>query len=179
MSASITPSNREEAARCVEVLDRFVEAKQALFADSLALFACDRLEPINVAGTLVSVQPDLVVNSTFPPQSDVKFGMIFIRPQKTPDVDGPKTSETRDSRREYRREAARYMLTLAQMAVVASGVSKDSFDPRRSFVWDIRLGEAIPFPSDWVSRQKNIEAAGRMIRRLWDTIEPSTSLLRK
>jgi hypothetical protein len=38
-------------------------------------------------------------------------------------------------------------------------------------VWDIRLKEAIPFPSDRVSRIRRIEAACGQIVRLWDTVQ--------
>lgn len=180
-SASLTfkPNQREDAARCVETIDLFIGAKQSLSADAMAFFTPPDFEPLEIGGTKVSLQPDLLVGSTFPPQAGTKVGVVLIRPQKTPDVESAKSEATREARREYRREAGRYMLTMAQMLIASSTTARDQFDVKRSFVWDIRLGEAVPFPSDWVSRQKKIEAAGRQIRRLWETIEPSPSIQRR
>jgi len=176
VSAAFTPSQKEEAKRCAEVIDLFGLAANGFGADGLQLMKAADLAQMKINGLQVSVSPNLLVGRAFPPEKDEKVGMIFIRPQKRPDPDGCKTEAKRLERQEYRREVMRYMLVLGWMALRETGVAESQIDTKKMAGWDLRLGgEAIPFPSDRVSRIKRIEAACGQIARLWETIATKPS----
>jgi hypothetical protein len=54
-----------------------------------------------------------------------------------------------------------------------------SFERDLCFVADLRLGERIEAGSDHAARIRAIQAACGHIARLWDTIVPRPSILRK
>ena len=174
--ATFTPSQRDEAARCVETLDLFREqARNAFGVVGQGFCEFPGLPPIIINGLPVSVYPDLVAGSSFPPKDGGKVGLVFIRVQKHPDPSGCKTDETRDARRTYRREVLSYMLVLGDMMLRANGYGDSVTDRKKSRGWDVRLGEEVGFPTDRVSREKRIEAACGQIVRLWETINPKPS----
>lgn len=167
------PSTRDEALRSAEAIELFQGAPNAFGLGALPLIEAPRFTPMHSHGTLVSVQPDLIVGTAYP-NPNGKVGAAFIRPQKRPDPGDCKTDETKNERTEYRREMARYMLTLLRLQLLASGVPEAGLNPKWLFCLDLRLGERIEFPSDRVSREKRIRAACGQIARLWDTVEPRT-----
>jgi hypothetical protein len=174
-SASFTPGQRDEASRCVEGLDLFFAGRQTFSTDGLALFSPPSFGQLKIKNTVISVQPDLMAGTAYPPTSGEKVGVVFVRPQKSPDPDGFQREETKEAKREYRREIGRYMLVIAALMLKEDGLSLAHFDSKKSSVWDLRLKEAIVFPSDWVSRQKQIVAAASQISRLWATVQPNAS----
>lgn len=173
---AFTPSQREEAARCVETLDLFQSHASNTFGVAGTSFtAPPSFETMLVKGLPVSVFPDLVAGISFPPDEGKKVGLIFIRPQKTPDPNACKTESKREERSLYRREVLAYMLVLGDMMLRANGVADASIDRKKFRGWDLRLGEEVFFPSDRVSRERRIEAACGQIARLWETIAPKPS----
>lgn len=169
---AFTPSQREEAKRCVETVRLFQLASNAFGVNGLPLRDAPSFTPMTIEGAIVSVQPDLIVAHDFPLDADDKLGLIFIRPQKRPDPDNCKKDETRESRKEYRMEVARYLLVLGWMQLRAEGIPDAQINKKLMRVWDIRMGESIGFPSDRVSRERRIKAACGQIARLWETVEP-------
>jgi hypothetical protein len=143
------------------------------------LLPLTKFNSFNLNGTNVSVQLDLLVGGSFPVAVEGKIGAILVRPQKSPDPESFQGEETKERKRQYRREAARFMLVIAAMMLANSGVQRAQLDTKKFAVWDLRLKEAISYPSDAVSRQKQISAAASQISRLWPTVQPSISDLRK
>ncbi|MBM1838134.1 hypothetical protein [Pseudosulfitobacter pseudonitzschiae] len=174
--SSFTPSQRDEAARCVETLDLFRDHSGNTFGVAGGAF-CEppKFELFNVNGLPVSVYPDLIAGSVFPPDDGHKMGLVFLRVQKRPDPSGCKTETTRETRCSYRREVLSYMLVLGDMMLRANGYDDSVVDRKKFRGWDVRLGEEVLFPSDRVSREKRIEAACGQINRLWQTIDPKPS----
>jgi hypothetical protein len=172
-SVAFAPGQRDEAARCVEGLDLFFEGRQTFSADGLALFSPPNFNQLKIRNTVISVQPDLLVGKSYPPTNGERVGIVFVRPQKSPDPNGFQKEATKESKREYRREIGRYMLVIASLMLKENGLDLSQFDSKKSAVWDLRLKEAIAFPSDWVSRQKQVIAAANQISRLWATVLPN------
>lgn len=170
-SKEFKPSQQEDAKRCIEVIGRFMDSINVFGARSAPFLQAPGFELCTINGVLVSIQPDLIVGTAFPPHDKEAVGAVFIRPQKAPDPDACKTDETKSIRQEYRVELAKYMLVLGWMNFKNFGLKDEQIDTKKMSVWDIRLKEAIPFPSDRVSRVRRIEAACGQIVRLWDTVE--------
>lgn len=171
--AGFKPSQREEAARCVESLDLFRNhARNAFGVLGTPLFEAPSFNKLSLNGLPVSVVPDLVVGSPVPVEAGRTIGLIFIRAQKRPDPDGCKTDEKRKERRAVRREILAYMLVLGDMMLRANGIPDASIERKRFRGWDLRLGEEVEFPSDRITRERRIEAACGQIARLWETISP-------
>lgn len=169
--SALTPGMRDEASRCAEALEDFWGNKQAFGADSYLYRSPAFGNSIEISGLQVTVYPNLQTGD-FPPEDGKKTGLIFIRPQKTPNPEDYKSAETRAAKVAYREEVAKFLLVIGRMLAEEAGLQSAQFDTKRSQVWDIRLGRAIGFPTDWVSRQKQVFAAAKQIKNLWDSIEP-------
>lgn len=179
-SMAFTPSQRDEALRCIESVELFRRSAKNVFgADGLPLMAAPRFDSFKVRDVAISVQPDLLVGLGLPPETGERLGVVHIRPQKTPDPDGCKRAETKADREGYRREVARYILVLSHMMLKSQGLQSDQIDIKKMVVWDLRMREAIGFPSDRVSRERRIKAACGQISRLWNTIAPKQGDLLK
>jgi hypothetical protein len=166
-----SPSIRDEARRSIEAIGLFQAGSNAFGLGRLPLLVPSRMDLVEIAGTRVSVQPDLIVGTAYP-ALEGKIGGAFVRAQKRPDPHACKTEGTRNERAELRRETAAYMLTLLRMALVAAGTPESSINPKWIFCLDLRLGERIDFPSDRVSRERRIKAACGQISRLWGSVAP-------
>lgn len=173
---SFTPSQRDEASRCVETLELFRDQARNTYGIAGRSF-CEspNFDIFEINGLPVSVSPDLIAGQSFPPEKGGKIGLVFLRVQKRPDPSACKTEETKDARRMYRREVLSYMLVLGDMMLRHNGFSDEVIDRKRFAGWDLRLGEEISFPSDRVSREKRVIAACGQISRLWETIEAKPS----
>ncbi len=172
-SALETPSTKDEALRSIEAINLFQGGSNTFAAGlgKLPLIVPSRMEPFDINGTLVSVQPDLIVGTAFP-NPDGKVGGFFVRPQKRPDPAACKTEDTRSERIEHRREVARYMLVLLRMGLLSSGTPEDGINTKWLFSLDLRTEERVEFPTDRKSRERRITAACGQIARLWDTVKP-------
>lgn len=179
-STMFTPAQREEAARCAEVIELFTGASNAFGVKGLPLILPAKpFDALNISGTTVSIQPDLLVGLTFPPETGKRMGLIFLRMQKRPDPEACKKDDTKAKRQDYRREMAKYMLVMGELLLRDLGLSTSQIDRERMAVWDMRLGEAIGFPSDRLSREKRIKAACGHIARLWASIQPKPNDFKK
>lgn len=165
------PSQREEAARCVETLDLFREqAGNAFGALGRTFSEAPQFDPLEINGLTISVYPDLI-RGEYPVLEGKKIGLVFMRPQKNPNPFTCKTESKKVERSDYRREILAYMLVAGDMMLRANDIDEDQIDRKRFSGWDIRLGEEVSFPTDRVSRERRIEAAAGQIARLWETIE--------
>lgn len=130
---------------------------------------------VHVNALPVSVFPDMIVGTRFPPETGRKIGLVFIRAQKRPDPTTCKTDVKKEERSAVRREVLSYMMVLGDMMLRANGVPDNFIDRKKFCGWDIRLGEEVFFPTDRVSRERRVESACGQIARLWETINPKPS----
>lgn len=170
-SPTFKPSVKDEAARCVETIELFQNARNAFGIGKLPIFEPPRLEPMTIGGVKISVQPDLLLGEATLSGTG-RIGAAMFRPQKGPNPDACKTEKTKLERQIYRREVGSYMLTLLRMALLENGAPEARIDSKFLMLFDIRMREKIEFPSDRLSREKRIRAACGQISRLWASVEP-------
>lgn len=168
----VAPMKKEDAQLNIEAIERFIEGGNVWGAGGIPLFASPRFRPLSISGVEVSVQPSLIVGFNLPPAEKESVGFVFVRPQKGNDPASVKTDSKKAEYVDSRRNVARFQMALGWMLLFGEGLDERQIDKKRSAVWDFRLGEAVQFPSDRVSRVKQIEAACGQIARLWSTIEP-------
>lgn len=174
---TIKPKAREEARRCIETIQLFQNAENSLGLRSMPLAEAGRFPELIIEDVLVSVQPDLLVEPAA--IAGVKrVGGIMFRPQKAPDPEACRLEETRARRGEHRREMARYMVALLFM-LLENHPELGQADRTLCFVADIRLGERIGMPTDYLARIRAIRSACRQIAQLWDGITPRKSVMKK
>jgi hypothetical protein len=170
----IKPKTRDEALRCVEAINLFERHENALGMRAMALSEPPRFAAIDIEGVTVSIYPDLLVNG-----GGQRVGAGILRVAKAPDPDGCKMDETRRKRGEHRREMARYMVAMLQLLLEAQNGSLGTPDRDLCFVADIRLGERIGPAPDHTVRLRAIRGACRQIVKLWPTVMPRPSILKK
>ena len=176
-AANIRPSAREEALRCLELLEQFDRVENALGMKEFPLVMAPRFEPLDVEGVKVSVQPDFLIEAL--KGGGKSIGALMMRPQKAPDPSACRRDDTRERKGEHRREMARYMVAMLDMLLEAQASGRGEIDRKLMFVADIRLGERIGSGGDHSARVRAIKAGCRQIVALWATIEPRPSILRK
>jgi hypothetical protein len=168
------PKTRDEAIRCIETIQLFEFAENALGLGKLPLVAAPEFDPLDIEGVAVSVRPDFLVQTV-----NGRVGTGLIRVAKAPHPLDCKTDETKRERMEHRRDMARFMIAMFHMQLDKQGGAYGTPDPALSFLADIRLSETIRAASDHTSRIGQIRAACRQIDKLWPTIKPRKSVLRK
>jgi hypothetical protein len=174
MDPTVRPKIRDEARRCIEAIELFERHEQALGMRGMSLQSPPRFDAITVEGVTLSIRPDFVVKGP-----DRRVGAGILRVAKAPDPDACKLEETRRKRGDHRREMARYLVAMLQMLLEAQQGAFGTPDRDLCFVADVRLGERIGPADDHSARLRQIRGACNQIVRLWPTIEPRTSILRK
>ncbi|MBR0722055.1 hypothetical protein [Bradyrhizobium manausense] len=172
----IMPKQRDEALRCLEIIDLFERNENALGMRSMALSAAPTFGAIEIEGVMVSVRPDFIVGGG---GGRSRVGAAILRVAKAPDPAGGKRPETRQRRGEIRREMARYMVAMQQLLLEAQDGAMGVPDRDLCFVADVRLGERIGPAADNAVRLRDIRGACRQIASLWETVSPKPSLLKK
>lgn len=165
------PSVRDEADRCVEAIELFINAKNSFGLNSLPFVESTKSEHLAINGVSVSIQPDVIISASAPPSSG-KIGGAFFRPQKRPDHLNCKTEETKSGRETIRREIAKYMLVLLRLSLIQQGYDENLIEKKWLLLFDLRTGERIEFPSDRAAREKRLKAACGQIAKLWSGVEP-------
>lgn len=174
-SIGITPKTRDEALRCIEIINLFQARENALAMRALALSEPSRrFDEIMIEGVALSIQPDFMVSGT-----GGRIGAGIIRVAKAPDPDGYRKEETRVRHGEHRREMARYIVAMLQMLLEAQNGELGTPDRDLYFVADLRLSERIGPAPDHTARLRTIRSACGVIAKLWPTIEPRSSVLKK
>ena len=176
-SPDLRPKAREEAKRCLETIELFQAAENALGMRALPLATAPRFKELLIEGVGVSIRPDFLVQP-LAVGSVQRVGAVILRPQKAPDPNAVRI-ETRERRGEHRREMGRYMVAMMQMLLEQNAAQFGRFDRELSFVADLRLGERIGAAPDHAARLRAILAACKQIAGLWDSIIPRPSILRK
>ena len=174
--AGITPKQRDEALRCIEIIDLFERNENALGLRSMALSKPPNFEAIEIEGVMVSIRPDFLVGGG---GGRNRVGAGILRVAKAPDPAGGKRPETRMRRGEIRREMARYMVAMQQLLLEAQKGALGTADRDLCFVADVRLGERIGPAPDHAVRLRDIRGACVQIRKLWPSVVAKPSLFKK
>lgn len=174
-AADITPKQRDEALRCLEIIDLFERNENALGMRSMALSEAPTFEAIEIESVMISIRPDFIVGGGAPN----RVGAGILRVAKAPDPAGGKRPETRERRGEIRREMARYMVAMQQLLLEAQKGALGVSDRDLCFVADVRLGERIGPAADHAVRLRDIRGACRQIAGLWEAVTPKPSLFKK
>ena len=162
--------------RCIEAIELFEACENAIGMRSLPLIEAPQFAEMNVSGVALSVQPDFIIETVEEPR---KIGAVMLRLAKAPDPGACRLEETRLSRGEHRREMARYMIAMMQMLLHDRMRERGKVDRGLLFVADVRLGERINAASDHAARLRAIRSGCSQIARLWGTVSPRPSILRK
>ncbi|MGO3931644.1 hypothetical protein NP284_25440 [Rhodopseudomonas pseudopalustris] len=172
---SIKPKARENALRCIEIIELFERRENTLGMRRMALAAAPRFDAIDIEGVTVSIQPDFIVGGG----RGGRVGAGLLRVAKTPDPDACKLLATKEKRGEHRREMARYLIALMQILIESQNGRLGTPDRDLFFVSDLRLGEQIGAAPDHTARVRAIRAACRQIREIWPSIQPKAALYQK
>lgn len=170
----IKPKAKDEALRCVEIIELFERQENALGMRPMALSEPPDFDAIEVEGIMVSIRPDLLVNG-----NDGRIGAAMLRVAKAPDPAACKTEEGRDRRGNHRREMAHYLVALMQMLLEAQNGELGIPDRDLCFVADVRLGERVGPAADHAVRLRDIRGACAQICSLWAGVAPKPSLFKK
>ncbi len=173
-SIGIKPKARDEALRCVEIIELFERQENALGMRPMALSEPPDFDAIEVEGVMVSIRPDLLVQG-----SGGHVGAAILRVAKAPDPAACKTDEARDRRGNHRRETAHYLIALMQMLLEAQDGELGTPDRDLCFVADVRLGERIGPAADHAVRLRDIRGACAQIRSLWASVTPKPALFKR
>jgi hypothetical protein len=176
-SAGVEPWPKAEALRCVEAIELFQKAENAMGMKGLPLSTTPRFEALSVNGVALSVQPDLLIRVEG--AKGARLGAVMLRLAKAPDPNDCVKEKTRTERLEHRRELAAYLAAMMQMLLEREAREGEVVDRGLIFVADVRLGERIGAAGDHAARIKSITAACGQVRRLWATIEPRPAIRAK
>jgi len=169
----VKPKTKDEALRCVEIIELFERCENALGLRAMALSEPPHFDLLVIEGVMVSIQPDFLVDG-----GRGRVGAGMLRVAKSPDPDACIKDETRQRRGEHRRELARYMVALLQLLLDAQEGRLGTPHRDLCFVADVRLGERIGPAPDHTVRLRDIRGACQQISKLWPTIEPKASLFK-
>jgi hypothetical protein len=170
----IMPKAKDEALRCVEIIDMFERNENTLGMRAMALSAPPDFDPIEINGVTVSIHPDFLVSG-----SANRVGAAMLRVAKQPDPDACVRDATRDQRGNRRRELARYLIALMQLLLDEQNGALGIPDRDLCFVADVRLAERIGPAPDHAIRIRDIRGACTQISKLWASIEPKPALWKK
>jgi hypothetical protein len=173
---TIKPKAREDALRCIEIIELFERRENELGMRRMALSPPPNFDAIDIEGVTVSIRPDFLVGSGHRGQ---RVGAGILRVAKAPDPEACKLQTTKERRGEHRREMGRYLIALMQILLDAQDGACGIVDRKLFFVSDLRLGEIIGPPADHTARLRAIRAACRQIREIWPSIRAKPALYRK
>jgi len=170
----VTPKARDEALRCIEIIELFERNENILGMRAMALSQPPDFDVIEIEGVTVSIHPDLLVSG-----GGNRVGAALLRVAKAPDPDDCKRNETREQRGYHRRELARYLVALLQLLLEGQGGKFGIPDRNLCFVADVRLCERIGPASDHAIRLRDIRGACAQISALWASVQPKPALFKK
>lgn len=175
-TADIRPKAKDEALRCIEIIEIFERNENALGLRSMALAKPPTFDAIEIEGVMVSIRPDFIVGGG---GGRNRVGAGILRVAKAPDPSGGKRPETRERRGEIRREMARYMVAMEQLLLESQKGALGVPDRDLCFVADVRLGERIGAAPDHAVRLRDIRSACKQIAGLWASVRPKPALFKK
>lgn len=154
------PLVRDDAQRCIDVIERFQSAANELDVWDAA-YAEPRLPStsLNVAGVEISVSPDLIV--TVRRRDQVRVGQVFVRCA---------IGTAGDAAENRRAEANGHLATIAHMHTSQYLADIGLPYAPTSMVIDVSRESVVRGPVNSARRIANIEAACAMIAAIWPTI---------
>src|ERR1700733_9708792 len=168
----IRPKAKDEALRCIEIIELFERNENALGLRSMALSEPPNFDAIEINGVMVSIHPDMLVGGG----GRTRVGAGILRVAKAPDPAEGKRPETKARRGEIRREMARYMVAMLQLLLDDQGGDLGVPDRDLCFVADVRLAERIGPAPDNANRLRDIRGACTQISKLWASVAPKPAL---
>ncbi|TAK47795.1 MAG: hypothetical protein EPO23_09710 [Xanthobacteraceae bacterium] len=172
----IRPKAKDEALRCIEVIELFERNENALGLRSMALSEPPNFDAIEINGVMVSIQPDMLVGGG---SGRARVGAGILRVAKAPDPSEGKRAETKARRGQIRREMARYMIAMLQLLLDDQDGTLGIPDRNLCFVADVRLAERIGPAADHAVRIRDIRGACTQISKLWASVAPKPGLFEK
>jgi hypothetical protein len=173
-TAGIRPKAKDEALRCIEIIELFERNENVLGLRSMALSEPPNFDAIEINGVMVSIHPDMLVGGG----GHARVGGCILRVAKAPDPSEGKRPETKARRGEIRREMARYLVAMLQLLLDAQGGALGVPDRNLCFVADVRLAERIGPAPDHTVRLRDIQGACAQISKLWPSITAKPALFR-
>lgn len=165
------PGEQNNAKLGLALLERFGAVENSLGLRGFGFEHPGRISPLRIEDVIVPVQLDLLIHPLVI-AGEKRVGGVLFRSSKDPDAFSPKKEKTQLRKAELRREMGRYVATLIAMLLEAQFEDKGAPSLHHCLAVDLHLGESISAGTDGRSRRNNINAACRMIARLWDSIEP-------
>jgi hypothetical protein len=175
---TLRPKAQDEARRCAEIIELFERAENALGLSKLRLIEPPKFGDMTIEGVTVMLRPHFIWDATGP-KGVRRVGAGLLRVAKAPDPASCKLEATRLERGDHRREMARYMVAMLQLLLEEQWPDRSEVDRDLCFVADVRLGERIGPARDHSTRIRAIKAACGQVARLWDSVKPGRSVLRK
>lgn len=172
---ALTPKQKDEALRCIDIIDLFERRENTLGIAGMSLKKMPKVRSVKIKDVRVSIKPDYFVD-IMGPRGGRKTGVGIIRVAKSPNPEDCVKEITRKNREEHRRELAYYLITLFEIMCKANPDAFENYNRSACFVADVRLGETLRAQSDFHTRLKAVEAACGHISRLWDTVEPKPAI---
>jgi hypothetical protein len=167
---------RDRANLDIAVLERFLQIENQLGLNVLGVVKPPQCAPLLIEKLSVSVQPDLLVHPLVLAGTK-NVGAIVFRFSKGTDPESAKKPETRERRREERREMGRYVAVLAAMLLEKQFSHLGQVSPKHCMAIDIPLGEAILLPtSDRQKRTQRLKKACKQVLQMWPNVEPKASI---
>ena len=170
----IRPKAKDEALRCIEIIELFERNENALGLRSMALSEPPNFDAIEINGVMVSIHPDMLVGGG----GRTRVGAGILRVAKAPDPAEGKRPETKARRGEIRREMARYMVAMLQLLLDDQGGDLGVPDRDLCLVADVRLAERIGPAPDNANRLRDIRGACTQISKLWASVAPKPALFK-
>jgi hypothetical protein len=174
-TAGLRPKAKDEALRCIEIIELFERNENALGLRSMALSEPPNFDAIEINGVMVSIHPDMLVGGG----GRARVGAGILRVAKAPDPSEGKRPETKARRGEIRREMGRYMVAMLQLLLDAQDGAYGIPDRELCFVADVRLAERIGPAPDHAVRLRDIRGACAQISKLWASVAPKPALFQK
>ena len=170
----IKPKARDEALRCVEIIELFERQENTLGMRAMSLNEPPDFDAIEIEGVMVSIQPDFLVHG-----SGGRVGAAMLRVAKAPDPAACKTEEAKIGAATRAVRWPAISLPKCSFSWRLRAGSLGTTDRDLCFVADVRLGERIGPAADHAVRARDIRGACRQIAGLWAGIQARPSLWNK
>lgn len=162
---ALRPFTREDARSSVAALDAFQAGLNVFGFGGLSFeVPATGLRPLDIETVAVTVSLDLIVRATDRRRGDLVGGVLFRLSKGS-------EGET-EAAAARRREIGMYAATLVHMVCTEQLASVAMPSPAHCFSVDVQRKERHRASSQYLTREANLQAACRSIRRAWDDATP-------
>lgn len=166
---------RDRAALDIRVLEKFLLAENSMGLSKLGFISSPKCQPLKMETVSISVQPDLLVQPLIV-ANQKKVGAVIFRLSKGIDPESAARKETREKRKELRREMGRYVAVMGSMLLEKQFAHLGPVSAEHCLAIDVPLGEAIPLPGNRTTRVATLKKACRQIAQVWPNVEPKPGI---